>query len=61
MKNKIFLRIILSLIVLILAVILIDNYSNGLIKNVLWGISVALVLLYNEKKNREYKKSKANN
>lgn len=61
MKNKIFLRIILSLIVLILAVILIDNYSNGLIKNVLWEISVALVLLYNEKKNREYKKSKANN
>lgn len=59
MKNKIFFRILLSLIVLILTVIFIDNYSDGLIKNILWG--VAMVLLYNEKKNREYMKSKANN
>ena len=59
MKNKIFFRILLSIIGLILAAALIDYYSDGLFKNILWGISVAVFLLYNEKKNLEYKKSKA--
>ena len=59
MKNKIFFRILLSIIGLILAAALIDYYSDGLFKNILWGISVAVFLLYNEKKNLKYKKSKA--
>ena len=61
LKNKIFIRILLSGLVLILAAILIEHYSDGSFKNILWGLSIAIVLLYNRKKNIEYKESKDSN
>ncbi len=54
---KLYLRLIGSLIVTVLAYAVIDYYFDGLFKYSLWGITTAVVGLYNEKKNREYKKS----
>jgi hypothetical protein len=58
---KILIRVLLSAIGLVLAFALIDYYFNEVAKYILWGITTAVVLLYNEKKNREHKKNKDSN
>ena len=58
---KILLRILLSVIGLILVFSMIDYYFNGVAQYILWGITSAAVLLYNEKRNREQKKTKDSN
>lgn len=58
---KVILRVLLSVIGLILFFTLIDYYFNGVSKYLLWGITSAVVLLYNEKKNCEHKKTRDSN
>ncbi|WP_318617213.1 hypothetical protein [Sporosarcina sp. YIM B06819] len=58
---KILLRVLLSVMGNILAYAIIDYYFDGVVKYILWGLSTAVFLQYNDKKNREYKKTKENN
>ena len=58
---KILLRTILSVIGIMLIIFLTDYYLDGVFKYLLTGIGGAVILLYNEKKNRELKETKDNN
>ena len=55
---KILLRAILSTIGIMLIIFLTDYYLDGVFKYLLTGIGGAVILLYNEKKNRELKETK---
>lgn len=58
---KTLLRVLLSAIGIILVFSIIDYYFNGVARYILWGITLAVVLLYNEKRNREQKETKDSN
>lgn len=58
---KILLRVLLSVMGIILGYAIIDYYFDGVFKYILWGITGTVFYLYNDKKNREYKKTKENN
>ncbi|WP_099363686.1 hypothetical protein [Fredinandcohnia onubensis] len=55
---NILLRVLLSVMALVLVFAIIDYYIDGALKYILWGITAAVVSLYNEKKNREHRKAK---
>jgi hypothetical protein len=58
---KTLVRVLLSVMGLVLVFAIIDYYFDGAFKYILWGITLGVVLLYNEKKNRENKKIKDSN
>ena len=55
---KVLLRAILSTTGIMLIIFLTDYYLDGVLKYLLTGIGGAVILLYNEKKNRELKATK---
>lgn len=60
MNKKIYFRVILSVIGLIIVFALTDYYLDGAFKYIGNGISGAVIYLYNQKKNLEYEKTKDN-
>jgi len=50
---KVGLRVLLSVVGIIIVFGLIDTYFSGIPKYLLWGVTMAVLLLYNEKSNRK--------
>ena len=59
MKNL--LRVLLSVFGLVFVYAMVDYFYDGAFKYILWGITSAVFLLCNDKKNREHKKIKDSN
>ncbi|WNS77359.1 hypothetical protein RRV45_10365 [Bacillus sp. DTU_2020_1000418_1_SI_GHA_SEK_038] len=57
---KVIIRILLSTFGLLLTMAIVDYFSDGLMKYILFGLAVNVFLLYNEKKNKQLKKQKFN-
>lgn len=56
---KVFTRVLCSTILLILCIAIVDYFFNqGLTKYILIGLTAAVIVFYNEKKNRELKNTK---